>query len=282
MIIQDKMKNKSTYFFWTMMIFFSMSAQALNDPSMAYCQTLGYQSIAKETAGGAVNICKLTGGVECDSWDFLMGKCGKEYSYCVKSGYQQKTAVGAECGSEDLLAECLICILPNGSSAEVTSLMNLDIQEAKCGDGICVLGMETHESCPQDCPVVATTLEEVSTTQRYIPTTLEETTMPPQTTQPTITTTMEQPQETTSIPETTTTLADLCGNSVCDPSENFDSCPQDCSKPTGPVDYLPYIVIIVVLLLILFVVKKKLDEKKIAKEKAEFEKWKQEKGGAVQ
>jgi hypothetical protein len=47
------------------------------------------------------------------------------------------------------------------------------------------------------------------------------------------------------------------------------------------LDYLPYIVIIVILLVILFVVKKKLDEKKIAKEKAEFEKWKQEKGGST-
>jgi hypothetical protein len=148
-------------------------------------------------------------------------------------------------------------------------------------NGICDSEYESTFSCPVDCPDTTTTQEEVTTTQGEIPTTAEETTLPPQTTRPGTTTTVEETQETTTSPDTTTTLADKCGNGVCDSTESFDSCPRDCSKPTGPLDYLPYIVIIVILLVILFVVKKKLDEKKIAKEKAEFEKWKQEKGGST-
>jgi putative hemolysin len=277
------MKKIKPWVIWITIALCVLSVYGMKNPATVYCRALGYSSETKVLENGdEIGICAFPGNIDCNDWDFMLGKCGTDYSYCAKMGYTQKTGMGAECGSPDYpTAECLICILPNGTKAEVTSLMNLDVNEGICGDGACVIG-ETPESCPQDCPAVATTMEDVTTTQWDIPTTVEETTMPPQTTQPTITTTTEQPQETTSIPKTSTTLPDLCGNSVCDSSESFDSCPQDCSKPTGPVDYLPYIVIIVVLLLILFVVKKKLDGKKIAKEKAEFEKWKQEKGGTGQ
>jgi putative hemolysin len=265
---------------WILFAVLVSSAYGMKNPSAVYCEALGYSFELKQNGNGDdIGVCDFPGNdgnADCDSWAFLEGKCGTDYSYCAKMGYQQKKTVGAECGSEDILAECLICILPNGTNAEVTGLMDLKVQEGQCGDGACVLG-ETYENCPKDCPATPTTLEEVST----IPP--EETTTLPATTQPPESTTLAE--ETTTMPpepSTTTLPANLCGNGVCDPAENFDSCPQDCSKPAGPADYLPYIVIIAVLLVLLFVVKKKLDEKKIAKEKAEFEKWKQEKGGTAQ
>ncbi len=266
------MKNKNSFFIWIIIALVASSAYAIKNPAAVYCQALGYSYETKTNDNGdEVGICDFpgnTGNTDCDSWNYMNGKCGTDYSYCAKMGYRQKKAAGAECGSEDLLAECLLCILPNGTTAEVTSLMNLNLQEGKCGDGACVLG-ETYENCPQDCPATPTTIEEVST----IPTE-ETTTRPPEsTTVPETTTTTESPM--TTVPQ------NLCGNGKCDATENADSCSKDCAKPTGLSDYLPYIVIIAVLLSILYVSKKKLDEKKIAKEKEEFEKWKQEKGGTT-
>jgi putative hemolysin len=233
--------------FWIIVAVIVSSAYGMKNPSAVYCIELGYDYIDKtDENGNAIGICNFpgnNGNMKCDSWAFMEGKCGTEYSYCTKKGYQQKKTTGAECASEDLLAECLLCVLPNGTMAEVTTLMDLKVQEGICGDGACVIG-ETHESCPQDCPVTPT-LEEITT----IPVE-ETTTWTPVTTLP--------PEATT-----TTILESLCGNSVCDPVENVDSCPRDCPKPTGPSDYLLYVVAIVVLLVILFVVKKKLDDKKI-------------------
>ena len=279
------MKGKTCIILAIMALIVS-SAYALKNPSAVYCSALGYNyANTVDGDGNMIGICEFPGNKDntnCDAWAFLAGKCGTEYSYCAKKGYPQKKAVGAECGSEDVLAECLICVLPNGTSAEVTSLMNLNVQEGVCGDGACVIG-ENHDNCPKDCPATPTTLEEATTMPLEETTTWTPiTTLPPETTtQSPESTTL--PEETILTPEDSTTMIPetICGNNVCDPMESFDSCPKDCSKPTGPADYLPYIVIIVVLLVILFAVKKKLDEKKIEKEKAEFEKWKQEKGGST-
>jgi len=135
----------------------------MKNPSTMYCQALGYQYETTENENGdTVGICRLPGNMDCNSWDFMSGKCGIEYSYCAKMGYQQRTATGAECGSEDLLAECLLCVLPDGKTAEVSGLMDLNVEEGVCGDGVCVMG-ETYESCPQDCLENPTTMEPVST-----------------------------------------------------------------------------------------------------------------------
>ena len=251
------------------------SAYAMRNPSATYCLALGYNYMdTTDEAGNAIGLCEFpgnNGNASCDAWSFVEGKCGMEYSYCAKQGYQQKKGTsGKECNSGDLLAECLLCILPNGMTAEVTSLMDLNVSEGVCGDGACTIG-ETPENCPQDCPATTTTMEEISTTLEEITTLPIATTLPTEaTTQPQGTSTIPeettQPSESTTLPETTTTI------------------PGSPKTGGGLMDYLPYVVLIVILLAALFIIKKKRDEKKVEKEKEEFEKWKQEKeraGGTV-
>ena len=151
-----------TDFVWTVFILLSLLAApsyAARNPSAVYCAALGYSYQTKETVEGTVGFCKFTGSVECNSWDFLWGKCGTDYSYCAGQGYGSKAGKGRECGIDSEFGECLVCILPDGSSQEVTRLMNLSYAEGVCGDGGCVLG-EDYENCPQDCSAVSTTLKD--------------------------------------------------------------------------------------------------------------------------
>jgi len=244
----------------------AISAWGFRDPAAVYCSQLGYEYNIKQTAEGDVGFCKFGDGTECPDFDFLEGACGMQHSYCAQKGYQQRAATGNDCGSSDPITACLLCIMPNGTAVEVSQAMDLG---SKLNDMPSIPVPETTSTITETTVTTGST----TTTEEESVTTIETV----ETTEPTPTT-----EETTTLPPeaTTTTIPEiLCGNNVCDLSENFDSCPKDCSKPVGPADYLPYIVIIVVLLVIIFVVKRKLDEKKIAKEKAEFEKWKQEKGG---
>ena len=142
--------KRNNLFIWIAALLLVSSAYALKNPVAMYCQALGYTYEDKFNENGdEVGICDFpgnAGNLDCNAGDFMNGKCGAQYSYCAKMGYQQKNGTnGAECGSADLLAECLLCVLPNGTTAEVTSLMNLDLTEGVCGDGSCVIG-ENHET----------------------------------------------------------------------------------------------------------------------------------------
>ncbi len=138
-----------------MLVLFTASAvtpaQALRNPSAVYCVTLGYAYETKETALGTVGFCKMTGSATCPAWDFLQGKCGTDHSYCAQKNLQQRSGKGRECEVDNKNAECLLCILPDGSVREVSHLMNLSVVEGVCGDGACVVG-ENSQNCPRDCP----------------------------------------------------------------------------------------------------------------------------------
>ena len=126
-----------------MLILFAMLAfttYALRNPFAVYCSALGYEYATRETADGTEGFCKVSGSVECSAYDFLMGNCGTDYNYCSKKGYQQRPGKGLECGTDTQSAQCLMCVLPNGSTKEVTILMNLSFREGVCGDGACVVG----------------------------------------------------------------------------------------------------------------------------------------------
>lgn len=131
------MSNKKTYLSTVcgcfpaliLLLASAMTASALRDPAAVYCNALGYGYSIKETSKGQVGVCKPTASVECDEWDFLRGKCGLDYSFCAKSGYQQKAAKGLECRGGDPYAECLLCVMPEGWEVEVTELMRLSFED---------------------------------------------------------------------------------------------------------------------------------------------------------
>jgi putative hemolysin len=54
----------------------------LANPASGYCQGLGFQEESRENETGQFSVCIFTDGSECDSWDFLEGHCGQEFSYC--------------------------------------------------------------------------------------------------------------------------------------------------------------------------------------------------------
>lgn len=127
-------------------------AFGLKNPSAVYCEQMGYEFIVETTESGQMGVCKFSETESCPAWDFLTGKCGKEYSYCSKKGYQLKTTNDRKkCSSIPFSRECAVCILKDGTEVEVTKLMGLSFEEGVCGDGRCVLG-ENYKTCPQDCP----------------------------------------------------------------------------------------------------------------------------------
>jgi len=67
-------------------------AFALADPSMAYCDKMGYKSTITKTSAGETGIC-IVNGTSYDSWAFFQGKVGQQYSYCTKKGYDTKTQI---------------------------------------------------------------------------------------------------------------------------------------------------------------------------------------------
>jgi putative hemolysin len=125
-------------------------AGAMKDPSAVYCKAMGYTYTVVQTAEGPAGSCFLPDRTTIDSWQFLQGAAGQRFSYCAEQGYRQQVVRSYRTCGQLGLDECLVCVLPDGSSAEVTRLMNLSFAETTCGDGSC--GMpENAISCPADC-----------------------------------------------------------------------------------------------------------------------------------
>ncbi|MCK5020628.1 MAG: DUF333 domain-containing protein [Candidatus Peribacteraceae bacterium] len=78
------------------------------NPAAYYCEYLGYEYIMEKTESGESGICVLEENVtECDSWDFFEGKCGMEFSYCTKHGYNIETETD---GKNPYSPEYAVCI----------------------------------------------------------------------------------------------------------------------------------------------------------------------------
>ena len=61
------------------------------DPSAVYCTRLGYKyEIVTDEKGGQHGVCIFPDNSECTAWDFYRGKCGQEWSYCKRNGYDLK------------------------------------------------------------------------------------------------------------------------------------------------------------------------------------------------
>lgn len=132
-------------------------AGALRDPAMVYCTELGYEYVPVMTDTGQVDACRLPDGRYIRTWDFLAGISAPEAGYCARQGYETKTIHDCDRCSPVYSCTCAVCILPDGSEEEATTLMALDFREfspvsAICGDGVCTVGPENHTACPADCP----------------------------------------------------------------------------------------------------------------------------------
>ena len=64
-------------------------------------------------------VCVFRDGNECEEWDFLSGRCGQEYSYCVQQGYTLEPGPNGA-----------TCIFPDGSSC-----LEIEFIEGDCEAG---------------------------------------------------------------------------------------------------------------------------------------------------
>lgn len=97
----------------------------IGNPSAIYCQDVmgyNYQIVTDELTGGQKGYCKMPDGISCSGWDFYSGKCGSQYSYCVKKGYKTVTKTD---GNDRFSPEYSICVSRTG--AVIGSVANLAI-----------------------------------------------------------------------------------------------------------------------------------------------------------
>ncbi|MEI7663939.1 MAG: DUF333 domain-containing protein [Bacteroidota bacterium] len=75
-------------------LFIKAQPDGLADPSAVYCNRMGYHfEIMRDPQGNETGRCLLPDGSAVSSWDFLRGKAGREFSWCVKNGYAMETEI---------------------------------------------------------------------------------------------------------------------------------------------------------------------------------------------
>ncbi len=94
----------------------------LANPAAVYCHKMdGTYRISEEA--GRPGICTLPDGRECDSWDFLAGRCGREYSWCARNGWETRTD---DDGHDPFSREYAVCVDRSGRAVgSVTGLSGL-------------------------------------------------------------------------------------------------------------------------------------------------------------
>ncbi|UCF62346.1 MAG: DUF333 domain-containing protein [Anaerolineaceae bacterium] len=88
----------------------------LPSPAAIYCEGLGYTLENRPYGEGMDAVCIFPDGNECWQWDFMAGRCGKEYTYCLEQGFTLE--VGANIGT---------CVFPDGSSC-----LEIDFFQGRC------------------------------------------------------------------------------------------------------------------------------------------------------
>lgn len=63
-------------------------ALEMANPASVYCQGLGFVEETREDELGQYGVCIFPDGSECDTWDFLAGRCGQDFSYCEQQGFE--------------------------------------------------------------------------------------------------------------------------------------------------------------------------------------------------
>lgn len=94
---------------------FFQSVFAISNPAAVYCEEMNGVFKTISTPRGEKGICSLNeGALECGAWDFLEGKCGNEYSYCVRNGYGIETVAD---GENQFSKDYAVCVPPKIMSA---------------------------------------------------------------------------------------------------------------------------------------------------------------------
>lgn len=115
----------------------AVPAASMINPAASYCTELGYPYRVSTAADGSMTgSCDLPGNRSVDAWQFLQGKVSPELGYCTKQGLGVRTVNDpAVCGM--LGSTCAVCVSPDGTTREVTSVMGLDFREKICSGAIC-------------------------------------------------------------------------------------------------------------------------------------------------
>lgn len=93
-------------------------ATGLANPAAVYCEGLGYSMESTETEAGQDADCIFPDGQRCGQWDFLSGRCGREYSFCAEQGGTMQDQ-GGNVG---------VCLFEDGSTCDEFSFFSGECQ----------------------------------------------------------------------------------------------------------------------------------------------------------
>ncbi|MCD4673523.1 MAG: DUF333 domain-containing protein [Anaerolineaceae bacterium] len=106
---------------------------SMANPAAIYCEELGYTYTTFSAPSGDYSICRFPDGTQCDSWDFLEGKCGAKFSLCTRLGYDVKLV---QDGENEFTPEYAVCVDHDGQViAKMTILTDLISKMAPCETG---------------------------------------------------------------------------------------------------------------------------------------------------
>ena len=118
------------------------------NPAAVYCQQMGYQyDVREDEAGNQYDVCIFPDGSECDAWCFFKGKCGEDYSYCARKGYDTETELVDKGG---YYTECAVCVSRQGG--EETRIPMLELMAENGEPLIEAQPGKANGSCNQGCP----------------------------------------------------------------------------------------------------------------------------------
>ena len=101
------------------------------NPAAVYCHALGYKyEIVTDDEGNQCGICIFPDGTACLGRDFYRGKCGQEWSYCERCGYELK-----DLGPRESLLGGAICIDKN-TREEIGSIFDLVVDRVLQGESL--------------------------------------------------------------------------------------------------------------------------------------------------
>ncbi|MDH4222992.1 MAG: right-handed parallel beta-helix repeat-containing protein [candidate division Zixibacteria bacterium] len=99
------------------------------NPATVYCIEMGYEYKITDGPSGQSGVCIFPDGSQCDGWDFLNGKCGANYSYCAKNGYDMEIRTD---GKNPFSKEYAVCVSKTGNLiGSVTELTGLSERSEK-------------------------------------------------------------------------------------------------------------------------------------------------------